>query len=104
MKLKKDIKKYKGIFNKYFDKANVEYERVYVRPSRLKSLITFVFNVVLLIVLIRIGFKIQPIYLCIFIVNFAILIFNGINVFTKDGIRIPKYVEIKKEDDDRYQV
>ncbi len=98
-------KKIKKIFNIYLNSEDKEYQRIYVKPDKLKMIISFILSLAILYILLFImHFKIQYIYLTILIVDILVLIFSGINLFTKNGIPLPKYIEIEKKDDNKYQV
>ena len=98
-------KKLKELVNAYLGKEEKEYERIYVRQSKGKSIIGFIFSLLIMLILIFVaGFKFHFIFLTIFIIDLIIIVYYGINLFTKKGIKLPKYVQVEKRDDDKYQI
>ena len=91
--------KFKVIADNIFDSREKEYKRVWKRIPRAKSAFLFAGSLLIFIMLIILGFKINIVYMSVFVVNLAVLIVNGINLFTKKGIRLPKTIEIEKEDE-----
>ena len=71
-----------------------EYEKVYYKPKKGKNIIGFIFSLLFLIILIKIyGFKINTYYILLFLGDLIILIYYGLNLFTKNGFLLPKFVE-----------
>ena len=113
MNKKKDNKNIIDKFLEGYAVANEDskqnpYKRVYQRPSKFKSIVGFIFSALIMFFLIRI-FQFNFMFFLIFIPDLIILIFYSINLFTKKGIAIPKYVrkdEYTDNDDinDRYKV
>lgn len=68
------------------------YQRVYQKPSKFKCIVGFIFSALIMFFLIRI-FKLNFMFLLIFFIDLVVLIFYGVNLFTKKGIAIPKYVK-----------
>lgn len=73
------------------------YKRIYQRPTKFKSIVGFIFCLIILIVLI-ILFVPKVIYFVLVLGDLIILAFYGINVFTKKGIGLPKTVLVKQEE------
>lgn len=108
--------KNKNIIDKFldaYDSANADsktssYKRVYFRPSKFKCIVGLIFSGLIMFVLLGI-FSFNFMYLIIFLVDLLFLLYYGINLFTKKGIGIPRYVkrdEYTNNDDlnDKYKV
>lgn len=95
----------KNIIDKFLDgyekSSNTQrvYTRVYERPSKLKSLVGFIFSLLCFIILIRL-FVFKMLYFVILIFNLLILAFYSINLFTEKGIGLPKTVEMIEDIED----
>lgn len=89
----------KNIVDRFLDGyeyANSEktcYKRVYQKPSKIKSIIGFIFSLIFLIILIRL-FVFKILYFVILIGDLAVCSYYGINLFTKKGIGLPKTIEV----------
>ncbi len=84
------------------------YKRVYQKPSKIKCILGFTISALIMLFLIRL-FNLKFMFLLIFFGDLAVLLFYGLNLFTKKGIAIPKYVkkdEYTDNDDlnDKYKV
>lgn len=98
-------KKLSKLIKDYFNSEEKEYQRIYVKPNKFKMIISFIVSLLILYILFFVmHFQVHFIYLTILIVDLMVLIFSGFNLFTKNGIPLPKYVEIEKKDDNKYQV
>jgi len=92
----------KNIVDKFLDAyesqntKNVEYVRTFKRPSKVKSIFGFIVSLIFFVILIRL-FTLQIVYFFLLIGDVLILIFYGINVFTKKGIGLPKMVVKENE-------
>lgn len=97
--------KERNIIDKFLDSyekssnTKKSYVKIYQRPSKLKSLLGFIFSLLCFIVLIRL-FVFKVLYFVILIFNLLILLFYSINLFTEKGIGIPKNIEVKEDNDD----
>lgn len=75
-----------------------EYERVYYKPQKWKSLIGFVFSLIFLGALLFVfSFNVNIYFIILFIGVVVVCAYYGINLFTKSGFLLPKFV-LKKED------
>lgn len=92
----------KNIVDKFLDiydeqnSNNVRYEKVYVRPSKLASFIGFVVSLFIFIIILSI-FSFSFMYLLLFFLCLAVLIYYGINLFTKKGISLPRTIVVPGE-------
>lgn len=76
------------------DSKHEEVAKVYYRPSKEKSIAGLILSFclfVLMCLLCVTSFAIG--YFLMFLVSIALLTFYGINVFSKDGFWIPRYVK-----------
>ncbi len=112
MKDKKD----KNIIDKFLEGYAVAnekskynaYKRIYQKPAKGKCIGGFIFSAFIMLFLIR-SFRINFMFLLIFFTDLVIVLFYGINLFTRKGIPIPKYVKASEYTDnddvnDRYKV
>ena len=78
-------------------------KKIYYRPTKLRSIIGFIITLIfMLILLFIIGFQLNLIYMILFIGDFLLIVYYSMNLFTKDGLLIQKYVE-DKTNNDKYQ-
>lgn len=90
--------KYKKFIKNILEKDEiVEHKKVYYKPSKIKLIFGFIFSLIIMIILLRIGFQFTMMYLLIFLGDLVILSYYVINLFTKEGILLPKYVKVKKD-------
>lgn len=94
----------------YANNEKIVYKRVYQRPSKIKSIFGFIFCLIFFIILIRF-FVFKLLYFVILLFDIAVLSYYAINLFTKNGIGLPKTIEVKeeveeatKEHEDTYRV
>lgn len=80
----------------YANNEKTVYKRVYQRPSKLKSVLGFIFSLIFFIILIRF-FVFKVLYFVILLFDLAILAFYSINLFTEKGIGLPKTIEVLEE-------
>ncbi len=80
--------------------SNTTYKKSYQKPSKFKCIFGFIFSLIVFIILIRV-FRTSILFFFILIGDLLCLIFYGVNLFTKKGIGIPKYVKDNKEDYDK---
>ena len=76
------------------------YEKVYIRPTKFKSIIGFIASLIFFIILLGL-FTFSVMYFVLLIGNILILLFFSINTFTEKGIGLPKniaYVVSEEED------
>lgn len=96
--------KEKNIVDKFLDKYEtitnnqVRYKKVYQRPSKVKSLMGFVFWGILFVLLLFM-FVFSLLYLVIMILVFLAVLYYGINLFTEKGFGLPKRVPVDENDD-----
>lgn len=86
----------------YYEKSGKEknsLKKVFYRPSFIKCLFGFLFSFLFLFLLLFVvGFQLQFMYLILFLGDLIILLYYGVNLFTKKGFYLTKYVEDKEED------
>ncbi len=75
------------------ESSNMKYKKIYRKPSKVKCIIGFIFCLLILIILIR-HFVFKLIFFLILIGDILILLFYGINLFTKKGWGLPKYIKV----------
>lgn len=91
----------RGIVDKFLDgydnyndkKKQTQLVTVYVRPSKFKSIVGFIFCSLLFILLITM-FSFNLIYFITLFVTLGVAIYYGINLFTPNGIGMPKTIEV----------
>ncbi len=76
---------------------NIEYQKVYKKPSRFKCIVGFIFSLLCFIFLIAF-FVFKVMYFVILLFNILILAYYAINLFTEKGIGLPKMVPVKNID------
>jgi len=79
----------------------IHYEKIYVRPSKLKSVIGFIASLIFLIIMIGL-FTLSVMYFVLLIGTVLILVFFSVNAFTEKGLGLPKtiaYVEEEEEEE-----
>ena len=82
-------------------KSNLK--KIYYKPSSGRSIFGFFFSFLFLIILFFVfGFQWRFMYLLLLFGDGIILFYYSMNLFTKRGIYLPKYIEeeIKDEDED----
>ena len=88
-------------FLNYYESKNVDNVENVVysyRPSMKKCIINFIISLVVLIVLVIFFSNMGRIFWMIFVVDILVLTYYGINLFTKDGLRIRKYGYVLKSE------
>ncbi len=89
----------KGFVDKFLDgydkynSKNVELVKVYVKPTKIRSLFGFIFSLIFFIILITV-FTLNLMYFILLFGSLAIVIYYGINLFTEKGIGLPRTVEV----------
>lgn len=78
----------------------VEYTKIYYRPTKVKSIVGFVISLLFFLILLSGAVYSSPLFWGVIIIDFIILLYYGINLFTKDGFLIPKYVILPKEENE----
>ncbi len=77
--------------------------RVYRKPSKVKCVFYFIFGIAILFALLfGFGFYFSFGYIAFLLADLAVIVFFGINLFTKKGIGLPTYVEKSPEDVDEH--
>ena len=84
-------------------KKKVVYERVYVRPTKFKSIIGFVASLIFLVILVGL-LTFNVMYFVLLIGNIIILIYFSINTFTEKGIGLPKTIAVPIIDEEEEEV
>jgi len=77
----------------------IHYEKTYVRPSKLKSVIGFVASLIFLIIMIGL-FTLSVMYFVLLIGTVLVLVFFSVNVFTEKGLGLPKTIAYVEEDEE----
>ena len=102
------VDKFLDVYDKNSNKKT-EYRRIYVKPTKLRSLIGFVFGLIMFIIVLGF-FAFDLMYFLLFFGCLIVTIYYGINLFTEKGIGLPRTVvvpveeEKKTEDNDNYKV
>lgn len=90
-------KKDKGNFIDYFldnyESVPEEYERIYEKPKKSKTIIGFIGSIVFLIALIPFA-SLSGLFFILLIGDILAIAFYGINLFTEKGIKLPKTVRV----------
>ena len=76
----------------------VYYEKVYVRPSKFKSVLGFIASLIFLVILIGL-FTFSVMYFVLLIGSILVFLFFTINAFTKKGIGLPKNIAYVVEEE-----
>lgn len=93
----------RNIIDKFLDNyekqndSNLVYKRVYVKPSKFKTIIGFIFSFGFLIILIRF-FTRKPFYFVLLIGDILAFIYYSLNLFTKKGLPLPKTVAVEESE------
>lgn len=77
----------------------VVYEKVYVRPSKFKSVIGFIMSLIVLIILIGL-FTLSVMYFVLIIGDVLVFVFFAVNAFTEKGFGLPKTIGYVVEEDE----
>lgn len=100
----------KGIVDKFLDgydkysNKETELKKIYVKPTKFRSGIGFVFSTLFLILLLTV-FTFSLVYFLLLIGSLSIAIYYGINLFTEKGIGLPRTVEVPvKYEEDRQEI
>ena len=72
------------------------YQKIYKKPSKIKSIIGFISSLALLLILIRF-FVFKLIYFMMLIPVILVFIYYAVNLFTKKGIGMPTFVQYKED-------
>lgn len=97
-----DIMNNKNIVDKFLEgyeninKEKVVYKRVYKYPKKIESIIGFSFSLLILIILISI-FSFNGIYLFLLVMDILVVIYYGLNLFTKKGFGLGKTIEVGED-------
>ena len=107
-KEKNIVDKFLDTYDKYNSKQ-VEYRRVYIRPTKVKSVICFIFSLIFFILLLTI-FTFNFMYFLLFFCYLVVLIYFGSYVFTDYGLCNSTTIEVSVnkekivEKKDKYRV
>ena len=81
--------KYKKFIKNILEKDEiVEHKKVYYKPSKIKLIFGFIFSLIIMIILLRIGFQFTMMYLLIFLGDLVILSYSNLLFFYKNAIII----------------
>lgn len=104
---KKDKNMLDIFLDNYGTERKVNYKKVYVKPSRRKCIMGFIFSLIFLIILLFI-ITFSLMYFLLLLGDLLIFLYYTINLFTEKGIGLPKVVPYYEEDFDdkkeRYKV
>ena len=75
------------------------YEKVYIRPTKFKSIIGFIASLIFFIILLGL-FTFSVMYFVLLIGNILILLFFSINTFTEKGFGLPKNIAYVVSEED----
>lgn len=93
----------KNIIDRFLDDyeavdTSKDYQKVYRKPSKGKSISLFIVCIIFLILLILfMGFSFNMVNIVLYGGDLVLIIYYGINAFTKKGFVLPKYEKIKKK-------
>lgn len=79
-----------------YESVPEEYERVYEKPKKSKSIIGFIASIVFLIALIPFA-SLNSLFFILLIGDLLTIAFYGINLFTEKGIKLPKTVKVERK-------
>ena len=90
--------------DKYAERSNrkTEVRKVYVKPTKWRSCVGFIFSTIFFILLLTI-FTIKFYYFVMLFVSLIIAIYYGINLFTEKGLGLPRTIEVVVKEDDSMQ-
>jgi len=94
-----------NIVDKFLDRVEKEankkivYQRVYMRPSKVKSVIGFIVSLICFIVMIGL-FSFTIFFWVLFLLNIVLLLFYAVNAFTEKGIALPKTIAVELPDEE----
>ncbi len=97
--------KNKNIVDKFldiYDEQNsngAQYQKIYVRPSKTASFIGFVVSLFIFIIILSI-FSLNIMFFLMFFICLGVLLYYGINLFTKKGIGLPRTIVVPKKYED----
>lgn len=97
-------KKDKNIVDKFLDNYEaisnnrVRYKRIYQKPSKFKSIIGFIFSIILTIMMLLM-FVAKLMYFVLLLGVILTGVYYGINLFTEKGIGLPKRIPINENED-----
>lgn len=76
----------------------VKVRKVYKRVPLVKSIVKFGFAFICFVLLIVVfGFSTNVLYLFMLLGCFLVMLFNGINIFTKNGIKVSSYENVSDD-------
>lgn len=95
----------KGVVDKFLDsydnyntkKNSTQLITVYVRPTKFKSIVGFLFSLIMFVLLLTM-FSFNLIYFLMLFGSLGVAVYYGINLFTPNGIGIPKTIEVPIEE------
>ncbi len=95
-----------GLVDKFLDsydsynqkKGQTKIVTVYVRPTKFKSIVGFIFCLIFFVLLITM-FTFNLFYFLMLLGSLAATIYYGINLFTPNGIGLPKSFEVPIEEE-----
>lgn len=93
-----------GFFDKFieaYDKhasKKTEYRRYVVKPSKAKCIFGFIFSLVFFVIILSL-FSFNFTYFIFFFGSLAVVLYYGINLFTKKGIGIVQTFEVPVEEE-----
>lgn len=101
--------KERNIVDKFLDvydkqsTSNVEYKRIYVKPTKGASLLGFIVSLILFIIIVGF-FSFSFMYFLLFFGCLVVVIYYGLNLFTEKGFGLPRTVAVPKSESDDNKV
>lgn len=97
MKGNRFVDKFIDEYDKYSSRDDdVTYEKIYVKPNKFVSLLGFLFGLFLLFFVIT-SFNFDMVYILLLLLAIWLLIYYGLNLFTKKGFGLPRTVPVRKD-------
>lgn len=96
-------KKEKNIIDNFLDNYGTEdrkikYKKIFVKPSKFKCVVGFIFSFIFLILLLTlISFTFM--YFLLLFGDLLIFLYYSLNLFTKKGIGLPKYISYYEDEE-----
>lgn len=97
------MNKKKNVVDKFLDLMysqslnNTEKKKIYYRPTKKKALIGFIISLFFMLIMLFHFLKFSFIFFLLILGDSIALLYYGINLFTKKGLLIPKYIYVDKD-------
>lgn len=98
----------KGIVDKFLDgydkysNKETELKKIYVKPTKFRSVIGFVFSALFFILLLTV-FTFSLVYFLLLIGSLSVAVYYGLNLFTEKGMGLPRTVEVPVNSEENRQ-